>query len=152
MSNIETRIQELGITIPDITVPLANYIPAKRSGNLVYTSGHICALGDKSFKGKIGRDIDTEKGKEAARIAVINCLGAVKNLMGNLDCIKEVIAVHGLVNSDPEFTEQGVVMNGASDLLVALFGEAGKHTRTAAGIASLPFDFSISVYIIVEVE
>jgi enamine deaminase RidA (YjgF/YER057c/UK114 family) len=152
MSNIEARIQELGITIPDITVPLANYIPAKRSGNLVYTSGHICALGDQSFKGKIGRDIDTEKGKEAAKIAVINCLGAVKNLMGNLDCIKQVIAVHGLVNSDPEFTEQGVVMNGASDLMVALFGEAGKHTRTAAGIASLPFDFSISIYIIVEVE
>lgn len=152
MSNIETRIQELGITIPDITVPLANYIPAKRIGNIVYTSGHICALGDKVFKGKIGRDIDTEKGKEAAKIAAINCLGAVKQLMGNLDCIKQVVAVHGLVSSDPDFTEQGVVMNGASDLMVALFGEAGKHTRTAAGIACLPFDFSISVYIIVEVE
>lgn len=151
MPDIASKLQELGITIPDITVPLANYIPAKRSGNLVYTSGHICALGDISIKGKMGRDIDTEKGKEAAKIAAINCLGAVKNLMGNLDCIQQVIAVHGLVNSDPEFTEQGVVMNGASDLMVSLFGEAGKHTRTAAGIASLPFDYSISVYIIVEV-
>ena len=151
MSTIESRLQELGVSIPDITVPLANYIPAKRVGNIIHTSGHVSALGDKVFKGKVGRDIDTEKGKEAAKIAVINCLGAVKNLMGNLDCIKQVIAVHGLISSDPEFTEQGVVMNGASDLMVALFGEAGKHTRTAAGIASLPFDFSVSVYILVEV-
>lgn len=152
MSAIESRLQELGITIPEITVPLANYIPAKRVGNIVHTSGHVSALGDKVFKGKVGRDIDTEKGKEAAKIAAINCLGAVKNLMGSLDCIKQVIAVHGLISSDPEFTEQGVVMNGASDLMVALFGEAGKHTRTAAGIASLPFDFSVSVYILVEVD
>ena len=151
MSQIETRLQEMGITIPDNPVPLANYVPAKRSGNLVYTSGHICALGDIVFKGKMGRDIDTEKGKEATRLCVINCLSAVKQLMGSLDCITQVIAVHGLINSDPEFTEQGVVMNGASDFIVALFGDAGKHTRTAAGIASLPFDFSASLYIIVEV-
>lgn len=151
MTGIEWKLQELGIAIPDITVPLANYIPAKRVGNIVHTSGHVSALGEKVFKGKLGRDIDTEKGKEAAKIAAINCLAAVKNLMGSLDCIKQVIAVHGLVSSDPEFTEQGVVMNGASDLMVNLFGEAGKHTRTAAGVAGLPFDFSISVYIIVEV-
>jgi enamine deaminase RidA (YjgF/YER057c/UK114 family) len=152
MNDIESKLLELGITIPDITIPLANYVPAKKVGNIVYTSGHICALGNMSFRGKIGRDIDTEKGKEAAKIAAINCLGAIKHLMGNLSCIKQIIAVHGLVNSDPEFTEQGVVMNGASDLMVALFGEAGRHTRTAAGIASLPFDYSISVYIIAEVE
>ena len=151
MSILEKKLQEMGVTIPDILVPLANYVPAKRSGNLVYTSGHICALGDRSIKGKMGRDIDTEKGKEATRLCVINCLGAIKQLMGSLDSITQVIAVHGLINSDPEFTEQGVVMNGASDFLVELFGEAGKHTRTAAGIASLPFDFSASVYIVVEV-
>ena len=150
MSQIETKLQEMGITLPENPSPLANYIPAKKSGNLVYTSGHVSALGNKSFKGKMGRDIDTEKGKLATCACVINCLASIKQLLGSLDCITQIIAVHGLINSDPEFTEQGVVMNGASDFLVELFGESGKHTRTAAGVASLPFDFSASVYLIAE--
>ena len=152
MGTIESKLLEMGFTLPETYLPLANYVPAKRSGNLVFTSGQICALGDQVFKGKMGRDINTEKGKIATRLCVMNCLASIKQLMGSLDSIKQVIAVHGLINSDPEFTEQGVVMNVASDFLVSLFGESGKHTRTAAGIASLPFDYSASVYMIVEVD
>ena len=151
MNTVENRLQELGIVIPEMPAPLANYVAAKRTGNLVFTAGQICSVGDKIFKGKLGRDIDTSQGKEATKLCIINCLASVKQLLGSLETVKQVIAVHGLINSDPEFTEQGVVMNGASDLLVAIFGEAGKHTRTAVGIASLPFNFSASVYIIVEV-
>ena len=151
MYNVEARLQEMGIDIPEMPAPLANYVAAKRTGNLVFTAGQICSVGDKVFKGKLGRDIDTVKGKEATKLCIINCLASVKQLLGSLETIKQVVAVHGLINSDPEFTEQGVVMNGASDLLVAIFGEDGKHTRTAVGVASLPFDFSASVYIIVEV-
>lgn len=151
MNNVEARLQEMGITIPDMPAPLANYVAAKRTGNLVFTAGQICSVGDKVFKGKLGRDIDTVQGKEATKLCIINCLASVKQLLGSLETVKQVVAVHGLINSDPEFTEQGVVMNGASDLLVAIFGEDGKHTRTAVGVASLPFDFSASVYIIVEV-
>ena len=141
----------MGIVIPEMPAPLANYVAAKRTGNLVFTAGQICSVGGKVFKGKLGRDIDTTQGKEATKLCIINCLASVKQLLGSLETVKQVVAVHGLINSDPEFTEQGVVMNGASDLLVAIFGEAGKHTRTAVGVASLPFNFSASVYIIVEV-
>ena len=151
MTSLENRLQEWGLIIPDIQLPFANYVPAKRTGNLVFTAGQASASSGKVFKGKLGRDIDTEQGKEATRICAINCLAAIKQLLGSLNTIKEVIAVHGLINSDPEFTDQAAVMNGASDLMVALFGDAGKHTRTAVGVASLPYDYSASVYIIVEV-
>lgn len=148
----ENRLKAMGIVIPDIPAPLAHYIPAKRTGNLVFTAGQICSVRDEVYKGKLGREIDTEQGKAATKLCVMNCLAAVKQLLGSLNSVKQVVAVHGLINSDPEFTEQGLVMNGASDFLVAVFGEAGKHTRTAAGVASLPYNFSASVYIIVEVE
>lgn len=151
MKNIEGRLAELGIAIPDIQPPLANYVPAKRSGNLVFTAGQVCSLGNKVIKGKLGREIDIATGKEATLICVINCLAAIKQLLGSLDNVKEVIAVHGLINSVPEFTGQAEVMNGASDFMVQVFGEHGRHTRTAVGVASLPFDFSASVHIVIEI-
>jgi len=152
MKDIDKRLLELGITIPDIQPPLANYVPAKRSGNLVFTAGQVCALGGKIIKGKLGREIDLETGKEATRLCMINCLAAIKKLLGSLNDIKEIIAVHGLINSVPEFSGQADVMNGASDLIVQIFGQNGRHTRTAVGVASLPHDFAASVYIIVEVN
>jgi len=152
MKDIDKRLLELGITIPDIQPPLANYVPAKRSGNLVFTAGQVCALGGKIIKGKLGREIDLETGKEATRLCMINCLAAIKKLLGSLNDIKEIIAVHGLINSVPDFTGQADVMNGASDLIVQIFGQNGRHTRTAVGVASLPHDFAASVYIIVEVN
>ncbi len=152
MKNIENKLAELGIIIPDIQPPLANYVPAKRTGNLVFTAGQVCAFGNKAIKGKLGREIDIETGKEATKICVINCLAAIKKLLGSLDNVKEIIAVHGLINSAAEFTGQADVMNGASDFIVKVFGKHGRHTRTAVGVASLPQDFSASVYIIAEVE
>ncbi len=151
-TDIEAKLNELGITIPSMPLPLANYVPAKRSGNLVFTAGQVCSLGDKIIKGKLGREIDIETGKTAVRICAINCLAAVKQLVGTLNDVKEIIAVHGLINSVPEFTGQAEVMNGASDFMVEVFGEQGRHTRTAVGVASLPFDFSASVYIVVELH
>lgn len=151
MKNIEARLAELGISIPDIQPPLANYVPAKKSGNLVFTAGQVCALGDRIIKGKLGREIDIETGKEATRICAINCLAAIKQLLGSLNAVKEIIAVHGLINCVAEFTGQADVMNGASDFMVHVFGDQGKHTRTAVGVASLPHDFSASVYVIAEV-
>lgn len=152
MQTIEERLYELGIKISDIQPSLANYVPAKRSGNLIYTAGQVCSLGDKVIKGKLGKDVDIETGKEATKICVINCLAAIKQLLGSLDKINEVVAVHGLINCDPDFTGQAEVMNGASNFMVEVFGERGRHTRTAVGVAGLPFNFSASVYIIVEVQ
>ncbi len=150
--DIESTLNELGIVIPDIQPPIANYVPAKRTGNLIFTAGQVSSLGDKIIKGKLGREIDIETGKAAARICVINCLAAVRNLLGSLNGVKEIVAVHGLINSVPEFTGQAEVMNGASDFMVQVFGENGRHTRTAVGVASLPFDFSVSIYIVVEID
>jgi enamine deaminase RidA (YjgF/YER057c/UK114 family) len=151
MTNVEEKLRELGILIPEIQPPLANYVPAKQSGNLVFTAGQVYAVGDKVIKGKLGQEIDIETGREATRLCVINCLAAIRQLLGSLDHIKEVIAVHGLINSVPEFTGQADVMNGASDFMVEVFGAPGRHIRTSAGVASLPHDFTASVYIIVEV-
>ncbi len=150
--DIEARLNELGIIIPEMQPPIANYVPAKRAGNLIFTAGQVCSLGDTIIKGKLGREIDIETGKAAARICVINCLAAVKNLLGSLNSVKEIVAVHGLINSIPEFTGQAEVMNGASDFMVQVFSEHGRHTRTAVGVASLPFDFSASIYIVVEID
>lgn len=150
--DIESTLNELGIVIPDIQPPIANYVPAKRTGNLIFTAGQVSSLGDKIIKGKLGREIDIETGKAAAKICVINCLAAVRNLLGSLNGVKEIVAVHGLINSVPEFTEQAEVINGASDFMVQVFGENGRHTRTAVGVASLPFDFSVSIYIVVEID
>ena len=152
MTTFDERMIELGIIIPDMQPPLANYVPAKQSGNLVFTAGQVCSVGDKAIKGKLGREVTVETGKVATRMCVINCLAAIKQLLGSLNNIKEIIAVHGLINSVPEFTGQAEVMNGASDFMVQVFGEQGRHTRTAVGVVSLPFDFSASVYIVVEIE
>jgi enamine deaminase RidA (YjgF/YER057c/UK114 family) len=152
MNKIEEQLSKLGIELPTHAESLANYLPAKRVGNLVYTAGQVSSVGEKSFKGKLGKEITTEQGKEASQLCVINCLAAIKKLLGSLENVKEVIAVHGMINSVPAYSEQGVVMNGASDFLVSIFGEAGKHTRTAIGVSGLPFNFSVSVYMIVEIE
>lgn len=148
MGRIERQLSELGIALPDVPVPHANYLPAKQSGHLVFTAGQP----SHGFHGKLGADLDEETGRAATRVCALNCIAAVRSMVGDLDRVKQVIAVHGLVNSAPDFTGQALVMNGASDLLVQVFGEAGKHVRTAVGVAGLPMAFAASVYIIVEVE
>jgi enamine deaminase RidA (YjgF/YER057c/UK114 family) len=152
MSPIEARLLKLNISLPELPAPLANYVPAKRVGNLVFTAGQVSKLGPQEFKGKLGGEVNLEVGRAATRAAAINCLAAIKSVVGSLDHVKQVAAVHGLINSAPDCTDQAAAMNGASDLVVEVFGEAGKHVRTAAGVASLPLGFLASVYMIVEVE
>jgi enamine deaminase RidA (YjgF/YER057c/UK114 family) len=150
MNKIETRLIELGIKLPEILTPIANYIPAKRAGNLVYTAGEVPVYNGKSYKGKLGLDITLEESKTATKLCVVNCLAAIKSICP-LDKIKSVVAVHGLVNATPENTEQADAMNGASDFIVEVFGEIGRHTRTAVSVG-VPHNFVASIYIIVEVE
>ena len=150
MSKIEARLHELGIKLPEIPKPIANYIPAKQTGNLIYTAGQVPAYDGVNCKGKLGLDITLEESKTATKLCAINCLAAIRTIC-SLDKVKSIVAVHGLVNSTAENTEQASAMNGASDFLVDVFGEIGKHTRTAVGV-SVPHNFAASVYMIVEIE
>lgn len=150
MSKIESRLNELGIILPKMPKPIANYIPAKQTGNLIYTAGQVPVYNGVSHKGKLGKDITLEETKNATKLCVVNCLAAIRTVC-SLDKIKNIVAVHGLVNSTPENIEQADAMNGASDFVVEVFGEIGRHTRTAVGV-NIPYNFAASVYMIVEVE
>lgn len=150
MSTISDRLRELRIELPEPPASLANYVPAVRSGNLVTTAGQVSVQGDMVWKGKLGDAYDVEQASQATRASAINCLAAVLTVVASLEQVVQVVAVHGFVNSTPGNTEQAAAMDGASDLLVDVFGEAGRHARTAVGV-SLPHDFTSSVYIVVEV-
>ena len=148
MSAFEERLSQLGITLPDVPIPHANYLPAKQAGNLLYTAGQP----SHGFTGKLGGGVSEEMGKQATRTSAMNCIAAIRSVLGSLDRVKQVVAVHGLINSTSDFTGQAVVMNGASDFVVEVFGDAGRHVRTAVGVASLPMSFTSSVYMIVEID
>ena len=152
MSRYESRLRDLDVSIPDLPKPIANYIPAKRSGSLVFTAGQVSSEKGRDYKGKLGADLSLDDARRATRACVINCLASIKAIVETLDKVRQVVAVHGLINSTLECTEQAAAMNGASDFVVEVFGEAGKHIRTSAGVASLPMGFAASVYMIVEVE
>jgi enamine deaminase RidA (YjgF/YER057c/UK114 family) len=152
MDHYEARLRELGVTLPTLPKPIANYVPTKRSGNLVFTAGQVSSANGVEYKGKLGDNIAVADAQAATRACVVNCLAAIKAQMGSLDRIKQVLAVHGLVNSTLDRGDQALAMNGASDFVVDIFGDAGRHVRTAAGVASLPMGFAASVYMIVEVE
>jgi enamine deaminase RidA (YjgF/YER057c/UK114 family) len=152
MSGHESRLQDLGVSLPELPKPIANYIPAKRVGNLVFTAGQVSSEKGREYKGKLGADLSLDDARRATRACVINCLASIRAVIGTLDKVREVVAVHGLINSTLECTDQAAAMNGASDFIVEVFGEAGKHIRTSAGVASLPMGFSASVYMIVEAE
>jgi enamine deaminase RidA (YjgF/YER057c/UK114 family) len=152
MNRYEVRLQELGVTLPEIPAPIANYIPAKRSGNLVFTAGQVSTEKAREYKGKLGENLSLDDARRATRACAINCLASIKSAIGTLDKVHQVVAVHGLINSTLECTDQAAAMNGASDFVVEVFGEAGKHVRTSAGVASLPMGFAASVYMIVEIE
>jgi enamine deaminase RidA (YjgF/YER057c/UK114 family) len=152
MSRVEERLGEMEVTLPNLPAPIANYVPAVRAGNLVFTAGQVSTVEGRAYKGKLGATLSIEDGRAATRTCVINCLAAIKSVIGSLDHLKQIVAVHGLVNSTQDFDGQALVMNGASDFLVDVFGEAGKHIRIAVGVASLPMGFAASVYIIAEVK
>jgi enamine deaminase RidA (YjgF/YER057c/UK114 family) len=151
--SIESRLKELGIALPTAPKPVANYIPAVRAGELLFTSGVLpMKEGKLAFEGKLGKELTVERGQEAARLAVLNALSVVKQELGSLDKVARIVRLTGHVASAPGFVQQPGVLNGASDLLVAIFGEAGRHTRAALGAAELPLNSPIELELIVQVR
>jgi enamine deaminase RidA (YjgF/YER057c/UK114 family) len=153
MSTPEERIAALGLELPEVIAPLANYVPAVRSGGYVYTSGQLPLVGGELVvKGKVGANVDPEQANEAARVCALNALAAVRSVTGDLSTVTRVVKVVGYVASDTDFTGQPGVVNGASDLLGEVFGDAGVHARSAVGVAALPLDAPVEIEIIVEVS
>jgi enamine deaminase RidA (YjgF/YER057c/UK114 family) len=144
---IEARLKELGIDLPQASAPVANYVPFTRSGNLVIVSGQVSVRNGKAeFVGKLGREISVGEGQQAARLCALNILAHVKTACGgDLDKVKQVLRLGGFVNCTPEFTDMPQVVNGASDLMVQVFGDAGKHARAAVGVGSLPLGVAVEV-------
>jgi len=152
MSAVESRLAELGLTVPDVVPPVAAYVPAVRTGNYVYTSGQLPMVGGvMPATGKVGGEVTPEQGKELAQACALNAIAAVKSVIGDLDKVVRVVKVVGFVASVPEFTGQPGVVNGASELLGKAFGEAGVHARSAVGVVALPLDAPVEVEIVVEV-
>jgi enamine deaminase RidA (YjgF/YER057c/UK114 family) len=148
----EARLAELGITVPDVVPPVAAYVPTVRTGNLIFTSGQLPMRdGAMSATGKVGGSVTPEQGYEAARQSALNALAAVKAEIGSLDDIKRVVKVVVFVASAADFTGQPQVANGASEFLGEVFGDAGRHARSAVGVSALPLDAPVEVELIVEV-
>ena len=142
----EERAKSLGIVIPKAATPLGAYVLAAQSGTLLLTAGQGPVRdGVVVSKGKVGKDITVEEAYEAAKLSALNCLAAAKSVLGSIDRVERVVKVNGYVNSAPGFVEQAKVMNGASDLLVQVFGESGRHARTSVGVAELPLNISVEV-------
>ena len=149
---IEEKIKELGLELPEVAKPLAAYIPAKQVGNLVMTSGQVPLVkGVINFAGKVGSDLTEEEGQKAAQICALNCLAAIKGVIGNLDKIVEVVKLTVFVASAETFTSQPKVANGASELIGKIFGDSGKHVRSAVGVTSLPLNASVEIEMTVRV-
>jgi enamine deaminase RidA (YjgF/YER057c/UK114 family) len=152
MSQIEQRIIDLGFVLPETAKPLAAYIPAVKSGNLVFTSGQLpMVAGNLAETGKVGGSVSPERAKELATVCALNALAAVKTVIGDLDKIKRIVKVVGFVSSVPEFSGQPAVVNGASEFLGEVFGDKGIHARSAVGVAVLPLDAPVEIELIVEV-
>jgi enamine deaminase RidA (YjgF/YER057c/UK114 family) len=152
MSQIEKRIIDLGFVLPETAKPLAAYIPAVQSGNLVFTSGQLPIIdGSLAETGKVGGSVSPERAKELATVCALNALAAVKTVIGDLDKIKRVVKVVGFVSSTPDFSGQPGVVNGASEFLGEVFGDKGIHARSAVGVAVLPLDAPVEIELIVEV-
>ncbi|ORV82132.1 LysR family transcriptional regulator [Mycobacterium interjectum] len=145
------RLGQLGVTLPEVAAPLASYVPAVRTGNLVYTSGQLpLESGQLAGTGKVGAEVSPEQGRAMARICALNALAAVNSLVG-IDAVTRVVKVVGFVASAPGFNGQPGVVNGASELLAEVFGDAGAHARSAVGVSELPLDAPVEVELIVEV-
>jgi enamine deaminase RidA (YjgF/YER057c/UK114 family) len=150
---IEHKIKELGLILPEAPKPVAEYIPAKKIGNLIFTSGQGPIKDGKFiYVGKIGGEVSLKEGYESAKICAINCLAAIKSVIGSLDKIDEIIKVKGYVNSTSDFYRQPEVVNGASELIVKIFGKKGKHARSALGTSVLPGNIPVELEMIVKVK
>jgi enamine deaminase RidA (YjgF/YER057c/UK114 family) len=153
LSTAEESLAALGLKLPEVTTPLAAYVPAVRTGSYVYTSGQLPLTDGKLLaSGKVGAEVSVEEAVALARTCVLNALAAVASLAGGLAAVRRVVKVTGFVASAPGFTGQPLVMNGASELLIEVFGDAGRHARTAVGVAVLPLDAPVEVELIAEVS
>ena len=154
MSAIEDKLAQMGLTLPTSPPPIANYVPAVRTGNLLFLSGVGPApMPDGTTpRGKLGKDLTVEEGYEAARLVGLNLLARLKDALGDLDRVKRVVKLLSMVNSTPDFTQPPAVANGCSDLLVELYGERGRHARSAVGMNALPNNIPVEIEMIVEVE
>ncbi len=150
---VDARLAELGIEVPEAAAPVANYVGYVRSGNMVFVSGQVPLVdGAFKFQGKVGSEFSIEEGQEAAKICAINIIAQLKAACGgDLDRVQRIVKLGGFVNSTPEFTDQPKVINGASDLMVAVFGDAGKHTRAAVSAGALPLGVAVEIDAIAEI-
>ena len=151
-SLIDTRLHALGIQLPTVGAPAAAYVMAVQTGQLVFLSGHIAKRDSKPWVGKLGKDMDTETGKAAARAIAIDLMATLKAQVGSLDRIRRIVKVMGLVNSTDTYTDQHLVINGCSELLFAVFGAAGQHARSAFGVTQIPLGACVEIELIAEIE
>lgn len=150
---VEERLNALGLELPNPPDPVGNYRPARRSGNLIFTSGQTSRInGVRRYVGKVGKDVSLEDAYLSARDAALNCLACIKLIAGSLDRVRQVVKVTGFVNCVDGYDQQPAAINGASDLLEKLYGEAGAHARSAIGVNALPSNVSVELELIVEVE
>lgn len=150
--SIYDKLAQLGIELPPLSVPAAAYVPYVQTGSLLFLSGHIARRDGKPWVGKLGQDMDTAQGTEAARAIAIDLLGTLHAAVGDLNRIQRIVKVMSLVNSAPDFTEQHLVTNGCSELLGQVFGERGSHARSAFGVAQIPMGACVEIELIAEVE
>jgi len=149
---VEAKLHELGLELPPTPRPAASYVGAVQTGNLLFVSGHGPTKGGQfTYIGKVGKDLSIEEGYEAARLVALNCLASARAVIGDLDRVTRVVKILGMVNCSEDFGEQPKVINGASDLLVQLFGDYGRHARSAVGMQALPFGIAVEIEMIFEV-
>jgi enamine deaminase RidA (YjgF/YER057c/UK114 family) len=153
MPQIEQRLAELGLTLPELVAPFATYVPSVRSGSQLYISGQVSTDGQGGIKGTVGEDVDFDTAVRAARVCGLNLLAQMKSALdGDLDRVVRVVKLGGFVQAGPEFYDVPKVINGCSDLMVEVFGEAGRHARSAVGVYKLPLNFAVEVDAVVEIR
>jgi enamine deaminase RidA (YjgF/YER057c/UK114 family) len=149
--SFEAKLQEMGYTLKPIELNAGRLMLAVRTGNLVYTSGQVPNRDGRAIKGKVGQDVSVEEGYEAAKLATLNCLESIRTVVGSLDNVVRIVKVFGMVNVAPDFNDTPAVIHGCSDLLIELFGEAGRHARSAIGL-TVPHNWAVEIEIIAEVK
>lgn len=149
----EAKLTELGYTLPPVPAPAGNYVPTRIAGSLLFVSGQIAKRADGHLlTGKLGADLTVEEGQEAARVCALNILAQAKAALGDLSLVRSIVRLNGFVNATPDFTDQPQVINGASDLMCAVLGDKGRHTRAAVGVASLPAGTAVEIDAVIEIE
>lgn len=151
--DVEERLSKLGVVIPEVSKPVAAYVPALKAGEFVYVSGQLPLKdGQLVYQGKIGKDLTVEEGQAAAEIAVINCLAALKSCITDWGQVVQIVKINGYIQSESDFSDQALVLNGASNLLEQVFADKGKHARAAVGVNSLPLNAACEIEMIVQVH